>query len=77
MCSSKDRDKTSDNDSYRTLMLCYKPELIRHVKELQSGDYANQEISNILFKMGYTNSKGKAYHRAQITDFFRQSKKSV
>ena len=67
--------ETSDNDSYRTLMLCYKPELIRHIKELQSGDYVNQEISNILFKMGYTNSKGKAYHRAQITDFFRQSKK--
>jgi len=52
--------ETSDNDSYRTLMLCYKPELIRHIKELQSGDYVNQEISNILFKMGYTNSKGKA-----------------
>ena len=56
-------------------MLRYKPELIRHVKELQSGDYANQEISNILFKMGYTNSKGKSYHRAQITDFFQRSKK--
>ena len=41
-------------------MLRYKPELIRHVKELQSGDYVNQEISSILFKMGYTNSKGKA-----------------
>ena len=67
--------KTADNDTYRTLMLCYKPELIRHVKELQSGDYANQEISNILFKMGYTNSKGKSYHRAQITDFIQRSKK--
>ena len=67
----------SDNESYRTLMLCYKPELIRHVKELQSGDYANQEISNILFKMGYTNSKGKSYHRAQITDFFQRSEKLV
>ena len=65
----------SDNDYYRTLMLCYKPELIRHVKEFQSGDYVNQEISNILFKMGYTNSKGKSYHRAQITDFFQRSKK--
>ena len=65
----------SDNESYRTLMLCYKPELIRHVKELQSGDYVNQEISKILFKMGYTNSKGKSYHRAQITDFFQRSKK--
>ena len=58
----------------RKSVLETKPELIKHVKELQSGDYANQEISNILFKMGYTNSKGKAYHRAQITDFFRQSK---
>ena len=65
----------TDNVTYRTLMRCYKPKLIRHVKELKLGDYTNQEISNILFKMGYTNSKGKAYHRAQITDFFRQSKK--
>ena len=59
----------------RKSVLETKPELIKHVKELKSGDYTNQEISNILFKMGYTNSKGKAYHRAQITDFFRQSKK--
>ena len=65
----------SDNDTYRTLMRCYKTELIRHVKELKSGDYTNQEISNILFKMGYTNSKGKSYHRAQITDFFQRSEK--
>ena len=61
--------------SGRKSMLESKPELIKHVRELKSGDYTNQEISNILFKMGYTNSKGKAYHRAQITDFFRQSKK--
>ena len=71
----RDVVKTSDNDTYRTLMRCYKTELIRHVKELKSGDYTNQEISNILFKMGYTNSKGKSYHRAQITDFFQRSKK--
>ena len=50
----------SDNVTYRTLMRCYKPKLIRHVKELKLGDYTNQETSNILFKMGYTNSKGKA-----------------
>ena len=59
----------------RKSVLETKPELIKHVKELKSGAYTNQEISNILFKMGYTNSKGKAYHCAQITDFFRQSKK--
>ena len=44
----------------RKSVLETKPELINHVKELKSGDYTNQEISNILFKMGYTNSKGKA-----------------
>jgi len=58
----------------RKSMLESKPELIKHVRELKSGDYTNQEISNILFKMGYKSSKGNAYHRAQITEFFRQSK---
>ena len=69
------RSEGSGKVGGRKSVLETKPELIKHVKELKSGDNTNQEISNILFKMGYTNSKGKAYHRAQITDFFRQSNK--
>ena len=37
--------KTSDNEPYQMLMLCYKPKLIRHVKELKSGDYTNRAFS--------------------------------
>jgi hypothetical protein len=59
--------------SGRKSMLESNPELIKHVKELNSGSYTNQEVSDILFKMGYTNSKGNPFHRAQITEFYRQS----
>ena len=33
----------------------------------------NQEVSDILFKVGYKNSKGNPFHQAQITEFYRQS----
>ena len=54
-------------------MLESNPELIQHVKKLKSGSYTKQEFSDILFKMGYKNSKGNPFHRAQITEFYRQS----
>ena len=49
-------------------MLESNPELIKHVKELKSGSYTKQEVSDILFQVGYKNSKGNPFHQAQITD---------
>ncbi len=59
--------------SGRKSMLESNPELIKHVKELKSGSYTNQEVSDIPFKMGYRNSKGNPFYKAQITEFYRQS----
>ena len=59
--------------SGRKSMLESNPELIKHVKELKSGSYTNQEVSDISFKMGYKNSKGNSFHQAQITEFYRPS----
>ena len=82
---SKLRRKTQDQEkeivdlkgrskvSGRKSMLESNPELIKHVRELKSGDYTKQEVSDILFKMRYKNSKGNPFHRAQITEFYRQS----
>ena len=33
----------------------------------------SQEVSDILFQVGYKNSKGNPFHQAQITEFQRQS----
>ena len=59
--------------SGRKSMLESNPELIKHVRELKSGSYTKQEVSDILFKMEYKNSKGNPFHRAQITEFYRQN----
>ena len=65
----KGRSKVSGRKS----MLESNPELIKHVRELKSGSYTKQEVSDILFKMEYKNSKGNPFHRAQITEFYRQN----
>ena len=59
--------------SGRKSMLESNSERIEHVKELKSGSYTKQEVSDILFKMGYKNSKGNPFHQAQITEFYQQS----
>ena len=53
-------------------MLESNPELIKHVWKLKSGDYTNQEITNILFKMRSKAPKENPFHQAQITEFYRQ-----
>ena len=54
-------------------MLASNPALIKHIKELKSGSYIKQEVSDILFQVGYKNPKGNPFHQAQITEFYRQS----
>ena len=51
------KGKVSGRKSY----LETKPELVKAVKELKTGSYTLDEISSILFKMGYKNSKGNAF----------------
>lgn len=63
------KGKVSGRKSY----LETKPELVKAVKELKTGSYTLDEISSILFKMGYKNSKGNAFHKAQITKLHKQS----
>ena len=42
-------------------MLESNPELIKHIKELKSGSYIKQEVSDTLFQVGYKNPKGNPF----------------
>ena len=57
----------SDNVTYRTLMRCYKPKLIRHVKELKSGDCANQDNIFLRWVIPILKGKHSIVHRSLIS----------
>ena len=50
------------------------PELVRRVRNLRGSGYKNQEISNILFDLGYKTKNGNKFNRGMITKLWNQSK---
>ena len=66
----KGEGKISGRKSY----LQTDPELVRRVRNLRVSGYKNQEISNILFDLGYKTKNGNKFNRGMITKLWNQSK---
>ena len=66
----KGQGKISGRKSY----LQTDPELVRRVRNLRGSGYKNQEISNILFDLGYKTKNGNKFNRGMITKLWNQSK---
>ena len=66
----KGEGKISGRKSY----LQTDPELVERVMNLRGSGYKNQEISNILFDLGYKTKNGNKFNRGMITKLWNQSK---
>ena len=63
------KGKVSGRKSY----LEKNPELVEMTKQLHDKGYTNREISQVLFDMGHSNSKGKELASVQISRIIKQS----